>query len=319
MDDVAALTPERAALPFLVRWLIEKSHSCRYLNPDEMLQWAIMARLAAHTCSAQIAGSARKLADLRALAEGQVANALRLLGRSEEASEVMRSAFDHLSTGTGFTEIRASLLQKEASLFTLQRRFDLVLERIAEAREIFECLELEQDRVRATLIQADALHGFGQSDCAASVLEGMLPAIDTDDDANIPLIARNNLAAYFINVELHDKGLAMIREARRFIRDPARQESLLLRLQWQEARALMGLGRPEAARCHFSRARVGFLKQGLLYELCAVTHELVSLDKDLGDRPAAAWLVAETGREVGSRRSGPEIDQLLQQLRAIAL
>lgn len=278
-----------------------------------------MARLAAQSCSAQIAGNVRKLADLRALAEAQVANALRLLGRSEEASEVMRSAFDHLAKGTGLLEPRACLLQKAASLLILQHRFALGLEHLAEAGEIFAYLELGQERLKAALVRANAYRDLGQSERAVSVLEEFLPAIDVAEDVHLPLLARNNLAACCIDVGLHARALAMIRQAPRFICDRPRQESLVLRLQWQEARVHVALGRPEAARRSFTQARAGFLKQGLLYELCSLTYDLASLERDLGDRAMAAFLVADTGREVERRRSGPEIGQALQQLQAMAI
>src|SRR5215213_1728278 len=75
----------RFANPLLSRKLIEMSHSVRYENASHMLHLSNLARLVAEACTAVAAGSAPKLADLRALGWRQYANALRVVGRMREA------------------------------------------------------------------------------------------------------------------------------------------------------------------------------------------------------------------------------------------
>ena len=60
-EEELPLSRERAAIPALVKWLVQKSHGARYEDPHEMFRWALMARLAADSCSASAAGSALEI------------------------------------------------------------------------------------------------------------------------------------------------------------------------------------------------------------------------------------------------------------------
>lgn len=311
------LTPERRALPFLVRWLVEKSFSCRYASPGEALQWALMSRIAAETCTAAIARSAAKLADLRARAEAQLANALRVLGRSEEAAATMGLAWEHLGKGSGDAELRASVLQKAASLFIFQRRFETAFDSLREAAEIWRELGMRHELTRTEVMQAVVCQAAGQLDREIYLLEHALPGIDLDEDAYLPLLLRNNLLRTYVELGEQGRALAAFFEARDSAGGREAQDSLSLRLHWNEGRLLIALGMPEAGEQTLSRVRTGFFRLGLPYELILVTQDLISVQRELGRMDAAEQSIAATLAQVHAGRSGPEVFHLLEQLRSL--
>lgn len=307
--------PARSALPFLVRWLVEKSHACRYTSPDEMLQWALMARIAADSCSKAIAGSAPKLADLRAHAEAQLANSLRVLGRSQEAEAVMGSAWESLAKGTGDSILRASVLAKSASLLILQDRFHVAFEHAREAVDIYDELGMKHERAGAQLTWSIGYIDSGEPDKAANLLEDVISSLDTAADSSLFCSARINLTQSYLSLKLPERALE-IYEAPRFLCN--RKDTVsLLRLRWLGGRLLVLHGRTVAAEHTFSRVRSGFLEVGLAQPLVEVTTDLVKLNLELGKRDAAEELVFETTAQVQAMRSGPEVLGFLQNLQSL--
>src|SRR6185503_9731477 len=85
-------TDSRFANPHLIQRLVEMSLAVRYEDAASMLHLADLARLAAESCDAATAGSAPKLADLRAQSWSSYANALRVSGQLHEADEAFVKA-----------------------------------------------------------------------------------------------------------------------------------------------------------------------------------------------------------------------------------
>jgi tetratricopeptide (TPR) repeat protein len=311
-------SPESSTLPFLTRWLIEKSHSCRYADLEEMLQWALMARIAAQTCSAGIAGSAPKRADLCARAEAQLANALRVLGRSEEADATMKRVWEQLGKGTGDRLLQASVLQKSNSLLTLQGHFTLALDHIREATGIFDELGLRHQRAVAQLNEAITWFHCGEPDRATRLLEDALPWIDPSEDAYLPLVARHNLILSLIKLGETSRALALYLETRIATFD-RQQTSIMLKLQWHEGKLLLALGMADAAEQTLARVRSGFLRRKLGHELVLVTSDLVRVHLETGKSGAIEREVAETTARVQAWNSGPEVIRSLAELRSLGL
>jgi tetratricopeptide (TPR) repeat protein len=304
---------ERSALPLFTRWLVEKSHACRYADLDEMLQWALMARISADTCSAAIAGNAEKLADLRVRAEAQLANTLRVLGRSEEADATMTGAWRQLRKGTGDPLLRASLLQKSNSLLTLQGRYTAAFELIREANEIFRALGLKHEHAVTELKEAITCIQAGQPDRAAVLLENALPGLDPAEDAFLPLATRHALILSLINLGKTSDALAIYLETPNSKPDE-KQITISLKLQWHEGKLLIALGMASQAEETLARVRSGFLQRRQGHELVLVTSDLIRAQRELGKGDAIRQEVAETTARVRAWRSGPEVVQLLDGL-----
>ena len=145
-------TYSRFADPRLVHKLVEMSYAVRYDNAARMLHLASLARLAADACTVAVAGSAPKLADVRALGWRQYANALRVSGRMSEAEEAFANAKRFCDEGTGDPPLRATFLARLTSLRIFQRRFDEAIALAEEASRIYGELG-ERHSVASTMVQ----------------------------------------------------------------------------------------------------------------------------------------------------------------------
>jgi hypothetical protein len=282
-----------------------------------MLQWALMARSAAEACSAEVAGSTAKLADLRARTEAQLANTLRVLGRSVLAEATMRSAWEQLGRGTGDPLLRAWVLQRSNSLMTLQSDFTTALDQIREAAGIFGELGLKHQCATAEVKEAITCIQSNEPAQATRLLERALPWIDPAEDSYLPVVARNNLIRSSIDLGETSKALAIYLETQDSACD-GRQTAILLKLQWQEGKLLIALGLTHAAERSLARVRSSFLERGLGHELVLVTRDLVGVHLELGKSHAVAREVAETTAQVQAWRSGPEVLQALGELQSFA-
>lgn len=310
------LTPESSALPFLVRWFIEKSHACRHADPEAMMQWALMARIGADTCSPAIAGSARKLADLRARAEAQLANTLRMIGRSEEAEATLRAAWDQLAKGTGDAELRASMLLKETSLLNLQRSFPAAIDRVEEAKAIRRRFAVRHELAAGDVLQALVFNDAGEPEQSARLLESATPWLDPEEDESLPIAALINLAHTYRLLEQPRRALALIRENR-----PSRREktpkALRLKLEWQEGMLLADLGFPLEAERILAGMRAGFIEQRRDHGIVLATADLVRVQLELGKRQAAERETAAMSARFETWTGGPEVLQALHELQAL--
>ncbi len=282
MEGVPSSHANRAAIPALIRWLASRSHRARYSDPDEMLHWGLMARLAADSCSTTVAGSPYRLADLKARAWGQFGNSLRVGGRTAEAEEVLAAAQSYIETGTGDPALRARLNEQITSLCIFQKRFADAKALTSEAVQIYRDLGDWHRFARASVQEAVVLTYSGDSKKAATILKLALPLIKPEADHHLAVAARHNLVHCYIDMNRPDLAKAAYFEARNFYRGPA-NDLILLRAAWQEGQLLQSLGHFEAAEKALLRAQRGFFEIGLAFEAIAVTHDLADVFRQMGD------------------------------------
>lgn len=263
---------ERFASPQLVKRLVEMSHSVRYENPARMLHLANLARLAAEACTAESAGSAPKLSDLRAQAWRQYANAFRVSGRLIEAEEAFTRTRSLCNEGTGDPPLRASLLTQMASLRVFQRRFDQAIEFADESARIYR--ELGETRSQASTMVQKAIAELlsGSAEAAVRTLNRAVPMID-EGDSQLLLAACHNLIRSYIDLGKPEQALSIyfeVRDLYREFQDPL----IALRAGWQEGQLLRDLGHLRAAETSLLQARQGFLERELFYETALVSLDL---------------------------------------------
>ncbi|HEY8019847.1 MAG TPA: tetratricopeptide repeat protein [Thermoanaerobaculia bacterium] len=302
----------QTAIPFLTRWLIEKSHAIRYSNPEEMLHWALMARVAACGCTPDSAGSKAKLSDLRAEAEAQCSNALRVLGRLVEAEDTMKMAWRYLERGTGNPELRAAVFARTASLLTLQRKFQAASELAHEASVYFEDLGMKHRSASAEVTGAIATLYSGDPEQASRLFCRLLPKIPRREDPSLFLAARINLVACYVD-------LGKLPEARQAYRalpptNPDSEPLILLRMEWQKGLLLNALQERISASQTLGRVRKAYIERRLAREAIVVTRDLMRTFEHLGEGGKAAILREETASWLQSMKFGAEASRFFQEL-----
>jgi hypothetical protein len=165
------LDDARLARPRLVHHFIARSQRARSRDPLTMLRQANLARLTAEACSAPVAGGARRLADLRALAWSEYGLALRVGARWSEASRAFTEAEHWRARGTGDPLLRAALLRHLIiSLRREERGREESLDLARDAERIYRLLGRERELAVAlhdlSLLYAE----LGDADRAVSVL-----------------------------------------------------------------------------------------------------------------------------------------------------
>jgi len=282
----------RFANPLLSRKLIEMSHSVRYENASHMLHLSNLARLVAEACTAVAAGSAPKLADLRALGWRQYANALRVVGRMREADMAFAKAQRFCEEGTGDPPLRASVLARLVSLRIFERRFDEAIALADEACSIYRELDDKQAIAPVLVQKAIAQIYSGEAAAAVPTLNRAIPLIDHESDPHLLLGACHNLIRSYIDIGQPEQALSLYFEARNLYQDI--QEPLIaLRTGWQEGQILRDLGYLNAAEAAFLRSRQGFLEMELLYEVALVSLDLSAVYVRSGETEKLRQAVAE--------------------------
>lgn len=319
---LAALAPlpgrrDVAGVPFLVRWLVHRSHAARFREPDELLHWALMARVAADSCSTAEAGSPARLADLRAMAWSQFGTALRVRSQRVQAEQAMAQAHDYFAVGTGDPSLENQLLLQSASLLIGQGRFADAIHRAeqveASEREIGDA----QQRATALILKANASIYAGDYETAVEPLTTALRIAREQQDRETALAAIYNRTYCYVKMEKLDLALsAHLLNKRRdsLIGAPV----LALRQVLQEGVLLREIGQFESAEASLSHARNGFLARGLAYDEATAAQDLAILYKRWRQLDKLQNVVEETIGRLGRTKAQPHVLVLLEELRATA-
>lgn len=110
--------------------LLLRSWTIRYDDPQMMCHLAKVAVEMCDTFDPKACG-AKRIADLRARAWGELGNAYRVANRYREAEGAFGESFYFLRQGSGDRELKLRLMDLEASLLGTLRQFELALQRMA--------------------------------------------------------------------------------------------------------------------------------------------------------------------------------------------
>lgn len=271
----------RFATPQIVKSLIDRSHAIRYRNPEEMLHLASLAQLLAERCSCSDSDSEFRLGDLRARAWGQYGNALRVNGNPRDAEDAFAKAQSYRWKGTGDPALKAWLLEKTTPLAIFKGRFDKAIEEIDEAGQIYRELG-EIHLLASTMVQKAIAYVYkGDTEGAISILNQAIPLIDHEVDPHLLLAACHNLLRAYIDLDRPDQARCLYSEIQPLYQEFS-DSMILLRAAWQEGQLLRDLGQLRSAETVLLRARQGFLKKNLAYEVAAVSLDLASIYVRLG-------------------------------------
>lgn len=305
------------ASPSVVRALIDRSQGLRYRDPEAMLHFADLSRLAAEACPAEAAGNGLRLADLKARGWAQYGNALRISGRPLEAEKAFTASERYREAGTGDPVLRAWLLEKTTSLAIFQGSFGEAVEMSGHAGDIYQELG-EGHLLGSTLVQkAIAALYSGETESAVSILNRAIPLIDCEEDPSLLLAACHNLIRGYIDLDRPDQALLLYTEIRELYQE-SDDPLILLRAAWQEAQILRDLGHLRAAEAALLRARKGYVERKLVYEAALVSLELATVYVKLGLVEEVKRTVTATIPIFHALRVKLEILASLLQLRQIA-
>ena len=316
-QEELVLSDVRFAEPQLVRCLIERSHEARYEDPETMLHWAYLARIAAERAEPATAGSASRLADLKARAWGQYGNALRVSSRLREAQEAMAVSARHLEAGTRDPVLRARLCEQMASLHTFQRSFAEAITTLKEAEQVYRELGETHALARTLVQEAIAYLYGGEPETAVTLLNRAVPLIDQEEDPRLLLAACHNIVRCYIDLDQPEQALSLLFDAQELYNE-FKDSMILLKAAWQQGVLLRDMGQLRAAESALLHARKEFLERDMAYEVAVVSLDLSLVYVKLGAVAELKQMVVDMVPIFRALRVDREVLASLLQLQTIA-
>ncbi|HEX3530777.1 MAG TPA: hypothetical protein VH988_27245 [Thermoanaerobaculia bacterium] len=268
-----------------VEMLLELSFTARFRDRKLMLQLAQSAQRAAEKLSPSPLYRPALLADLRARAAAEVANAERVNEYFPRAGDSLKKARALAEAGTGNLMIQARLDQVEGGLRLDERR-------IAEADFLLDqahwtYLRLGEPHLAGRVLVTKGVSRFvgDKPHEAVEIFRRAVHLLDPVRDPKLAAVAQHNLANSLIEAgELREaSGILLEGDLRQiFADDPLN----LLRLRWVEGKLLAARGRYANAEKVLTEVRDGFRREGLEYVATVAGVDLAKVYLDQKNNPA---------------------------------
>jgi tetratricopeptide (TPR) repeat protein len=240
--------------------LLARSWSARFDDPQEMCRLAEAAVEMAARFSPKTLG-AKRVADLRTRAWGELANACRVADRLREAKRAFGQAFAFLQRGTGDPLLKARLLDLEASYFGAIREFASAQDRLDIVPELYRKAGDPHLAGRTLITRAVYLAYSGNPEEGLRLNQEGLGLIDQEREPDLVVAALHNRLSLLIDLGRFQEARRLLFENRERFRSCGRISSLKLR--GLEGQISYGLEKWTSAEIAFREVKEGFKQAGL--------------------------------------------------------
>jgi tetratricopeptide (TPR) repeat protein len=240
--------------------LLARSWAIRYDDPRKMCH---LAKVAVEMCDRfdpKVLGP-KKVADLKARAWGELANACRVANQYREAQNAFGTAYGFFREGSGDPDLLIRLLDLEASLLGTLREFPLALERLRTLAGMHQ--EAEDAHLVGRTLITQSLYMFYRGDAkeaCRTVAEG-LALIDRDRDPSLVLVGAFNHLLFLVDCERYWEAKKVLFKHRPNFTKQGR--IAMLKLRGIEGRISYGLGKLESAEIAIRETKEGFAEAGM--------------------------------------------------------
>lgn len=240
--------------------LLQRSWAVRHDSPQEMVDLARRALGVARGLDPEIYGK-RPVADFRARAWGELANAHRVADDLWEAERAFVQAFALLPRGTGDRQLKARLHDLHASLLGTQRRFEDALEALDVVHKLHRQTGDLHAAGRVLAKKAIYLHYSGRSEEALEVNREALTLADASREPKLPTVAIHNQLWFLVACGRYREAKRLLFRNRRRCRSAGRV--IALKLLWLEGQIRYGLSELGIAESVFLEVKKRFEEEGL--------------------------------------------------------
>ncbi len=260
--------------------LLERSWALRYDDPRQMVQLSELATVVATGLSAKTYGR-EQVRDLQSRAAIELANAYRVVGRTDEAQGSLNEALEFFRMGTQNRLMAARLFVVQGQVSGDRRSFDTALAAFDSAIKVYrQCGEPYQ--VGDTLIKKGMYAGYAcRTDLGLKLLGEGLALIDPTTHPELSLLAVHNIANILVDCTRYREARTLLwRHLPLYSKHGGRV--LRLKLKLLEGRIHAGIGEPVRADRDLEEARRGFDEIGQPYMATLVLLDLAGLHLQLG-------------------------------------
>jgi hypothetical protein len=270
-----ALDPRRLRGLLRVETLLAAAWDLRHGDPHEMVRVAELALFAAERLEKDRYGRA-EIADVRARAWAELANAYRVADDLSRAEQAMARSASLLHGGSGDPWLLARIADLMASLLADQRRFAAAGELLGKVHRFYLRMGNLHLAGRA-LISRGIFAGYdNQPRQALALLVQGVELIDVDQDTRLAASAVHSILLNLVACGRYRQARIQLWRTRPLL---ARQggRRWLLRLQWLEGRIHAGLGDLARAERELAATRAGFAAVGSPYNAALVALDLAAV------------------------------------------
>ncbi|HEY0513772.1 MAG TPA: hypothetical protein VGH73_17825 [Thermoanaerobaculia bacterium] len=294
--------PERRLLSRgpLIDFFLETSYSLRFDDPPAMLSFAKAACAVADQMDFRRYGK-EIVADLRARAWAELANAFRVLDDLEQAGVAYARAQELLAEGTRSSLLVARVSELMAKYLTDLRRFPDAASLLEQANDLYAACGEGSGVERSLLSLAHVLTQSNEPERAVIAYLRVLRRIAPNSSHLLASI--HGLALNLAESGHGEVAQSLVNRYRRLYRRSGRLNEY--RLLWLEGKIALGLQHYGRAEAKLNTARLAFLRVDQTYDAALVSLDLAWLYAREGRRTEVVWLVDQmlrTFRTLGIAR-----------------